>query len=86
MTDEAQRRIAELEQRNAELLKALSALSEQVARLVEENRALRKRLEGKGGGGTSGGSGGGTTPSSLREKAEKQRQGKARRKAARAAP
>ena len=85
MTDEAQRRIAELEQRNAELLKALSALSEQVARLVEENRALRKRLEGKGGGGTSGGSGGGTTPSSLREKAEKQRQGKARRKAARAA-
>lgn len=97
--DAQQQRIAELEQRNAELLEALSALRievarlsashaslrEENARLVEENRALRKRLGGKGGGGTSGGSDGKPTSESLREKAEKQRQGKARRKAARAA-
>lgn len=64
-----------------QLMAALAALGEQVARLLEENQALRRRLEGKGGGG----SGGGPTASSMREKAEKQRQGKARRNAARAA-
>jgi hypothetical protein len=96
---ELEQRNAELEQRNAELFEGLSALRIEVARLsavhaelrkenarlVEENRALRKRLGGKGGGGTSGGSDGESTAASLREKAEKQRQGKARRKAARAA-
>jgi regulator of replication initiation timing len=96
---ELEQRNAELEQRNAELFEALSALRLEVARLstalgevreknarlVAENRALRKRVGGKGGGGTSGGSDGKPTVESLREKAEKQRQGKARRKAARAA-
>jgi len=91
-----EKRNAVLEQRHAVLLEGPSALRVEFAglsaahgklrdnnaRLSEENRALRKRLEG--GGGTSGGSGGGSTPESLREKAEKQRHGKARRKAARA--
>ena len=86
MTDDGQdERIGELERQNGELLEALSALRIEIARLVAENGALRKRLGGKGGSGTSGGSDGVPTAESLREKAEKQRQGKARRKAARAA-
>jgi len=59
VTDEAQQRIAALEQLVVELQKALSAMGERVTQLVEENQTLRRRLEGKGGGG-SGGSGGGT--------------------------
>ena len=46
MTDDAQdEMVAELERRNGELLEALSALRIEIARLVAENGALRKRLE-----------------------------------------
>lgn len=87
MSDTAQHQRIEALLATVGLLQAqVGLLQAQVARLLEENRELHERLATKGGGG--GGTGGATKESavsSLREKAEKQRQGKARRDAARAA-
>jgi hypothetical protein len=70
-------RIAELERRNAEL-------EELLAKALERIKDLESRRSGGGGGG-SGATSKGPTPESLRDKAERQRKGKALRKAARAA-
>jgi len=82
VSDGTQQRIAELEQRVAELEGLL-------AKALERVKELESRRSGRGGG--SGGPGGsnetnnGSTIESLRDKAERQRKAKARRKAAQAA-